>query len=97
MAQVSSAQLGSLARLAAGQPLASTPSTSNSSSSNGSGGDSVAEEEASTSGTEFRGAATSVADGTGRFGELTLDEFRCAYWTHPFWRMQELDPSLRPD
>lgn len=78
VAQVSAAQLGSLARLAAGQPLASTTSSSPSgSSSNGSGSDSSAEGEPSTSGTEFRGAATSVADGTGRFGELTLDEFRC--------------------
>lgn len=60
--QVSSAQLGSLARLAAGQ-LAS-PSTTE-------GG-------ASSSGAEFNGAGTSVADGTGRFGDLTLEEFRCA-------------------
>ncbi|EIE24598.1 hypothetical protein COCSUDRAFT_40953 [Coccomyxa subellipsoidea C-169] len=60
VAQVSSAQLGSLARLAAGQ-LASPSS-----------GDGAA----SSSGTEFNGAATSVADGTGRFSDLTLEEFR---------------------
>ena len=72
--QVSSAQLGSLARLAAGQPLASTTSAPSSSSSNGAG----AEHASSSNGTEFRGAATSVAEGSGRFGDLSLDEFRCS-------------------
>ncbi len=61
--QVSSAQLGSLARLAAGQ-LVSPSSADGTPSSSG--------------GAEFNGAATSVADGTGRFGDLTLEEFRCA-------------------
>ncbi|BDA42736.1 probable ATPase RavA [Coccomyxa sp. Obi] len=61
VAQVSSAQLGSLARLAAGQ-LVSPSSADGTPSSSG--------------GAEFNGAATSVADGTGRFGDLTLEEFR---------------------
>lgn len=61
--QVSSAQLGSLARLAAGQ-LVSPSSADGAPSSSGAA--------------EFNGAATSVADGTGRFGDLTLEEFRCA-------------------
>lgn len=61
--QVSSAQLGSLARLAAGQSINTSPGDGATSSGGGA---------------EFNGAATSVADGTGRFGDLTLEEFRCA-------------------
>ncbi|CAK0760991.1 hypothetical protein CVIRNUC_002818 [Coccomyxa viridis] len=61
VAQVSSAQLGSLARLAAGQLRPAEEEASG--GSNGAA--------------EFNGAATSLADSsTSRFTELTLDEFR---------------------